>query len=505
VLALCIAVLPGIFWMLRWPFQPMQDLGHHMADSAIAADYSRPGSIYPALYTPLDRLCANSLMWSLAGLMGHVISVTLAVRICLLAYVAGTPFAVLVALRAFGRSAWPAVATAALVYAGLFAAGFANLLFAAPFFVVALAQFGRTLERTSRKRALWSGALFVLVFLAHAHAWMWLGALSMMLTARALMVAAWQRKGGRYLLQLCGWSLGCVALSLLLFARWYHRTFMADQTGLQRKTAGLSEGFGAVFKSFAQSLHDLPEALQAQRSGNDLMLLALFFVLAGFALSAQMIERKRSRILELCCLVTAASYFFLPEWMSGHESIASRQPCIALWIFPALLEPVSAALSPRVRRVVIGGTLALTAAWLFSFGTALWHFETEEAAGLAEVLDAAPPRAMLHMVKLDPDSRYFTWHSLWHVEKYVMSEKLGQTPDTTGILTTSPIHYLPGINIHRVTQHTNDWPGINEIWTAFDVVLVRRWRPSPRALQVAQMRGHLLAKSGDWELWSTKQ
>jgi hypothetical protein len=155
--------------------------------------------------------------------------------------------------------------------------------------------------------------------------------------------------------------------------------------------------------------------------------------------------------------------------------------------------------------VVIAGTLLYTTAFFVLWGSALSRFQREEAAGLAEVLDAAPQRAVLHMVKLDPDSRFFTWRSLWHVEKYVMSDKLGQTPDTSAINATSPIHYRPGVAIHRITLHTADWPANEEIWRFFDVVLLRRWHPSPAQLAQAQARGRLLRKSGDWELWATRR
>ena len=87
-----------------------------------------------------------------------------------------------------------------------------------------------------------------------------------------------------------------------------------------------------------------------------------------------------------------------------------------------------------------------------------------------------------------------------------MSDKLGQTPDTSAILATSAVHYRPGIDIHRmVTWHNPDWPNSDEIWDNFDAVLVRRWHPSPAQLAVAQRRGVLLKKSGDWELWGPRK
>jgi hypothetical protein len=105
-------------------------------------------------------------------------------------------------------------------------------------------------------------------------------------------------------------------------------------------------------------------------------------------------------------------------------------------------------------------------------------------------------------VKLDPDSRFYTWRSFWHVEKYAMSDGLGQTPDTIGILASSPLHYRPNIDIHRVTWHSPDWAASEEIRQGFDAVLLRRWHPSPEQRARAEGRFRLLRKAGDWELWA---
>jgi hypothetical protein len=502
LLALTLASGTAAFFFLRWKFQPMQDFGHHLAIAAIASDWGREGSLYTALYTPVERLAANSLLYTLSGLLGRVIGVTLAVRLWMLVYVAGLPWVVAWALRIRGRSIWPAVAAAGLLHYGIFVAGFANHLFAAPFLIVAVVLFARLLESPAPRRALFCAVAFALVFLAHVHAFLWLGALCAALLVRALWLSLRRPDQPPFARQL-GFAAASAIPALLLFGRWYVRTFVRGAGGAFVSTTSLSHGFGATYKTAGELVRDLPGSLQSLRSGADLALLGLLLLLCAFALGARQLAPPRERVLELCAALTFAAYFVLPENLSGHEDLGSRQPSMALWFLPVLLAPVPASASRFARSVVVIGTLVWTAAFLGVWGTALWHFEREEAAGLAEVLDAAPPRARLHMVKLDPDSRYFTWRSLWHVEKYVMSDKLGQTPDTSGINATAATHYLPGIDIHRVTWHTPDWPSIEEIWANFDVVLVRRWHPSPAQRARAESRGHLLKRSGDWELWST--
>src|SRR5258708_4183048 len=54
LLAILAATATAVWMLLRWKYQPMQDLGHHVALAAVVADYGRPGSLYTALYEPID-------------------------------------------------------------------------------------------------------------------------------------------------------------------------------------------------------------------------------------------------------------------------------------------------------------------------------------------------------------------------------------------------------------------------------------------------------------------
>jgi hypothetical protein len=133
------------------------------------------------------------------------------------------------------------------------------------------------------------------------------------------------------------------------------------------------------------------------------------------------------------------------------------------------------------------------------------QFETTEVQGLEWVMQAAPPRQRLHYVKLDSYSAYFAWLPLAHVEKIYMGDGLGHSADTSGILSTSAIRYKKGVEIHRVMDHSQDWPSNMEIWKNFDLVLTRRWHPTAAQQALAERRGELLRKMGDWELWRSKE
>ena len=69
----------------------------------------------------------------------------------------------------------------------------------------------------------------------------------------------------------------------------------------------------------------------------------------------------RPPILELAFGLTAVSYFVLPEYLKGHDIIASRQLSIALWLTPAMVSPVPARVSRIGRGMVVALILIFTA------------------------------------------------------------------------------------------------------------------------------------------------
>src|SRR5262245_42232986 len=89
VLAIALVASLSIFYSSR--VQPMQDFGHHVALSAVVADYHRAGSLYPALYEEPSLFRANTLLYYVAGYTGRIIGVTEAVRLGVAFYLVGVP------------------------------------------------------------------------------------------------------------------------------------------------------------------------------------------------------------------------------------------------------------------------------------------------------------------------------------------------------------------------------------------------------------------------------
>ncbi len=508
-----ISVSVAMYW--RYKFQPMQDFGHHVGLSAIVADYNQPGSLYPALYDPPDPLNANSLLYFVAGYLGrlHVASVTDCVRFCMVIYLAGVPLANLYALRVFGRSAWAAVIAVPLAFAYNmnFVGGFANLLFAAPFMVLAIPLFYRLLIKPSWQRLLWASAMFVLVFLAHAHVFLWLGALSFVLTFWMFVLAFFEpRKSAKKRVLRAGVVAGLSALSvtpaLLLFYRWYQWAFGAEKDvgAITTTTSGWDNKYGAVFKTTDGLFHDLYNyAMKTTIAADDLDLIWKLGILALVALALSRLKKwSRPPVMELAFMLTVLSYFLMPESIDSNSVVGSRQIGISFWIIAAVFSPVPAKVSRVARYIVVIGILWFTKDSFAFWQTKLNLFEHTEAAGLEYVLDAAPPRQHLHLVKVMSDmSTVFTWKPLWHVDKYYMSDKLGQVADNPAIVSTSSIRYRVGVNPHRITHHSADWPSWSELWDNYELVLVHGWHPTDAQLELAKSHAVRVRKSGNWELW----
>jgi hypothetical protein len=513
--ALAVAVGVSAWMFLRWKYQPMQDFGLHVALAAVVADYGRPHSIYTAIYGPIDHLAANSLMTQLAAYLGRIIGVTTALRACLLVHVIGLPLATLYALRAFGRSPWGAVLAVPVTYNMLYVAGFISLMFSAPFALLSIVLFYRLMEAPTRRRALGVAIILALLFMTHVHMFLWTGflllwiALGFLVRDLSRSGISFRERAGAIGARIAA-ATAAVLPALLLFGRWYWHTFEDPQANAHPEgaTAGWHDHFGMTFNGVHGMLDGLGAALGLYGSPTNDEFDDLLWLLLALAMGVALARSHRYRrppVLELAFGLTAVSYFVLPEYLKGHDIIASRQLSIALWLAPAMVSPLPARVSRIGRGVVVALILIFTIRTLSTWHEHLVKFETEEVAGLEWVMEAAPPRLRIHYVKLDMGSAYFIWRPFGHVEKLYMGDKFGSSDDTPGFLATSFVRFREGVDVHRISDHSPDWPSNMEIWRNFDLVLTRRWRPVPAQEAAAERHGELLRKQGDWELWRSKE
>lgn len=500
VVALLVAVVVSLqmFWRLTFP--AMQDFWHHAAMIAIVADYHRAGSIYPDWYTGFDPLSANSLLYGAGALVAQVIGVLPAERLLVgLAYFAGVPLALLYALRVFGRDPWPAVLAVPLCWNRLVAFGFANMLFAAPLFVLSIPVFYRAIAAPTRRRTFGAALLFAVLFLGHGHLFLWAGLLAALITLGFV-----GHRGGRDALRTAALALAIVAPALALFAGWTGRAFFGASAlrGAETSASHLGADFPPLDQRFATFVS---RGLLATRDPREpLVWLAVLGLLAVATVLAQRERKAGPPVLELAVIATLAGSFFLPENLSTHEVIASRNVSIAAWLAPVFAAPVTSTASRAGRWLVIGAMLAIGAGQQIVYRAAEDGL-ARETAGLAEVIAAMPPRLRLHMVKLDPTSAYVPERALWHVEKAYMAEKFGVTPDTPALLATGAVHLKPGVDPHWIRRTSSQWPLDEDIWRNFDLVLVRRWWATPEQIAAAEARATLLKRAGEWEVWQRKQ
>ncbi len=523
----------SIYW--KFKFQPMQDVGHHVAHSAIVADFSRPGSLYPSLYFPPDPLLANSFLYTVAGYLGKLTGVTFAFRLCMSFYLAGVPLANLYALRVFGRSAWPAILAVPLVYGMNWFAGFANLLFAGPFLVISIPLFYRAITKPTPVRTLVASFTIACTFLSHAHVFLWLGALTMTITFIVAMQVVLRslrhregtprvlggtlRDGTREAIarvsNAIGANLRVGILALLavipamgLFSRWYKFAFGEARTqgAVTAVTSGWDNHYGAHFHTTDGLFYNIyTYCLKLFTDDADLLFYVKVMLVCGVAVTAARRQKWTTPpILELMFLMTFGSYFYLPESIDTNPVVGSRQMAMSFWFAAVFATPVLPSVSRILRGIVIAGIVIVSFSFLSVYKEKVVDFQKKEVDGLEYVLDGMPYRKTLAYVKIFPDtSTVFTWKPNWHVEKYYMADKFGQCPDNPAIVSTSSIRYLPTVDPHRLDFNRPNWP-MSDIWKYYDGILVRGWIPTPEQLEAAKEKGVLIRKQGQWQLWRAK-
>jgi hypothetical protein len=511
LLALTVTLSISVFVFLRWRIPPMQDLGLHASMAAVVADYGKAGSIYPDIYKPPEILTTNSLLCTVAGLLGKVLPPATAFKLTLSLYLIGIPLATLYALRVFGRSAWGAVIAVALAYNNSFVYGFASFLFAGPLAVLSVPLFYRMLVRPTVWRVLAAMITVTLLFLAHQHVFLWTGVLLFTMSLIGILVTTKRLIFGLPTTKpwTIAWISGLAVLpALALLGRWAYRSgkpAAADELTLVTPVDPTWKAFVASLKPASRSFGDLQSTFNLTNTEGDHQFYAALFIVGVVCVAISRLHQwKRPAVLELACALTFVSFFLMPEDFAGQQVIASRQFGFGLWFAPVFFTPVPGRVTRLGRLFAIAGVISLVTFHLSYWSTMVRKFQRDEVAGFEEVMAAAPPRKRLHYVNVDPESKYFPVRTFWHVEKWYMLLKQGQCDENPAYSNMQPIRYRSSYELHRVESHVHSWPSNMEIWTNADLVLIRRWHPTPKDLELANQHGELLAKHGDWELWRSK-
>lgn len=391
-----LAAACSVFIVFRY-YEPGRDVGFHAYCVRILHDRSVPGSVFHDRIEPMNGLYTNTLLYSVATLLAKIVDPYTAFRLVRLEYFLGLPLVTLYALRRLGRSPWGALLAFPMEYMQAYAAGFVNFSFAGPLLIAALLAHWLFMEQPTLRRGAAAATLFALVFLAHAHVYLWLGALLIPMSlyggARELTRHPDLHPGARLWRSARGLLLAfaCALPSLVLFGRWWARFYGPHRVHSEAELAAAgANAVGMHWLSLEQKMleaHWGPKVTKHTHEGWWAIGAAVLVLLA--LVLAQREKRRSTPIFELCGIVTLFGYFYLPDDISGQQ-IARRSWDMGAWMVPFFVTPVLWKTSRWARGAVICGVVFLTFGRLRDIQAAVRRFNVDELAGFDAMVAAAP-------------------------------------------------------------------------------------------------------------------
>lgn len=364
-----LAVLP--LWVGR--FLPLFDYPAHLVVPAAMLHASDPAMRIDELYVSRPGLNPNSLHYAVTFVLGHVVSIEVASKLFLSLAVAALPWAMIFALRTFGRDWRLAFLAAPMMLGRGFFYGFVGHCAALPLSLIALSLVARECRASSRARQ-WS-LVGVMTLLPFAHFF------TMLLTVAAAVLVVW-RERGRWNR---AWPLATAPAVML---PWFvtallHPSAPSANAGLpfanwaspRESVAMLSHWFFDLFANH------FDEALAVS------MILMLAAVYGLRSLTGKAVEGSSTPLV--LGLSFAVGYFVLPfELHRPFEWWAMNVRLIPLAYFWLIIAAPIAELSV-LGRALLAPFIALTASF---FGFVAWDFAAfnERETGLSTVLAAVP-------------------------------------------------------------------------------------------------------------------
>ena len=497
--------LLGLVFLTVWllvtnRYLPGTDTPYHAFCSRVWIDAGKAGTPY-AGYEPRHLLEANTLLYDVAGIFSIVMRPFTAYRITCAWYFLGLPLACLYALRAFGRSPWGSLLAFPLCYNESFASGYMCFNFAAPTFVLAIVEYVRFTSRPTVRRGALVAVLFILVFLSHAHVYLWLGALVGVITV----IAFAKRLGALAPLDAGRLVLVCTAVglpSLLMFRAWYTRGYGQGHAVGGTAEVKLSDSMsslplaqkftGGILQTFTGSLHPYEVHF--------VIALGVIVVLAMGLARAQ--GDRVSTAPEIALVLTAVSYFVLPDSVAG-QMVAARQWYMVAWLLPLVVAPVLFRIAPGRALTVVLAIAVWTGTRMWVVSDYLHKYSTTEMVGLDHLARTAPREPGLTIAYAGVDAASENWRtSHGHSYGFVAAERDYEGPlEPSDKNAIAAVRYTSGPPLPIKHIYNNPmWYVDPEIWR-YDLVLVRRWKPTHEQKSAAAAQADLVAAGGDWELW----
>jgi hypothetical protein len=472
--ALCALAALAPIWLVTYP--PMQDLPQHAAQIFMWQHYDDPGFNFS------ERL---EFQWFIPYLLGYTLwrvlafflPLVVAGKVLVSAAVLAFPLAWVYWFKAVGqRERWWALLGFPLAYSFSFYSGFLSFLLALPLGLLGLASAWRYARENSPRAGLRFVLAGLLVFIAHALVFAWLGAIA---AALILTQAGGWRKALRR-----AWPLAILGIPVVIY-------------GVKALLeAGAGQLAGTVHWRFSlERILYLHEQLLGAVSKTG----AAAWLLAAVVLGCMTLRPRRAPAPWIPAIVTAALAFFGPLSVSSSYLICYRY---AVLLPPVLLAAFESGGTParlRAARLLIG---ALALAWLSLLCVRFARFE-REATGFRVVLAKAEPRKKLLPLIFDPTSASLAGLPYLHFGAWYEAEKGGEAGFSFLQIGLLLLRYRPGQT--RAADEALAWDANRFSWARYggcDYYLVRAPRDlGPQLFDDADARIVLEAHAGDWWLY----
>lgn len=468
-------------WIVRHP--PLQDLPIHLATLRVVHDYWNPAyGFQQDLY--LNLWPGSYVLYYLAGsALALVVGVERAHVVLMCVYLAGTPLALRELLKAFGKDERLCLFSVPLVFNMMFMMGLLPFVFGIPLMLLAMAAAARYFERPSGSRAVWLGALSLLLFLAHALPFALFG-IAFTAMFPWTQPGRWLRAGAPVMP-----SLVCVLLWVALSSAG--RASVAAIGGvapitLDQKLAGLLGWSIDIFSDTSEETW--------------FVLLVVVAVLASvLAQGDPDRSTMASRGFGLVVLVCMAAYLLLGNQLGDVWLFAERFPAPGfICAIPLLRFPVGwrgRIVLVAVLFVVVGSTVNVCEHFM--------RFESDEVGDIDRVIDSMAPRKRVVGLIYDRGSNVVRYAPFLHFVSYYQARKGGVTTFNFASFRHWPYRFRaghfppPGTPLRYRWEWTPHLVTLDEIYPYYDYVLVRGngFRPPPGTY-------HVMCAASRWTVWA---
>lgn len=514
----CVLALMTFIVHARSPLGPGQDFHYHLM---VASIHARPaGDAIKTLYHAINPLDANTFLYTLAWPIEKLTNPVRAFQVTTTLFIfIGFPLATAVALRRAGRAPWASLLAFPMIYSPTYVdGGFMPFLSAAPFFVLAIGEFGvaHTAIETKKKRiaialsALWC----VLTFLSHGHVFMWLaillGSLTILLVLHELVTLPFApraalARGAR----VAATSLALIAPALVAFGRWYMSTHYGQASATSNKT------WQALDAPWGEKLTGAIRLLWHTRSDVEAKFTVALALVAFACLLVTAPQRRRgaSFVFVYCFVVTLLSIFVLPVDFNG-QTVSRRHIDLTVWLLPLVVLDTPALLSLR-QKAVVAAVFAFSVLRVEHLGRHLRLLDQDDYRGLLALAEQCKT-----VVERDGRPRELAYAALGFESQHWHARSLHQAHETLAAVcgldtpVYSPFRYPNNLLPLRYEEHLPapitilsrdaQWYSRSVLWDNFDYVLVQGWSVPSADAERLVARGELVARAGDFQLWRRK-